>query len=317
MSTRISKQARAWLLAGAMGAIFFGVGCSGENIAKDKDGEIGSQSSALWGCETMNSKVVCTSAKAPSEDESGAYVCEGKGGGLCPDDDAAESAPGLEELLERLGKEKGDFGKLPWACLLTGKHQVTCARECAKEGEEEEDADDDADEGPCTDAEPSGGGGLGGLIPPIDIPGLPIPGGACSTCEKEAPKTPAPCSGKGKSGDGKKPAPPKSCSVEDWEPYFAKLATYFHKKHGIDIEFPREIFDCKVPLVDAALGRTTAKSTPGAPSCHEAEWELRMQSWLTAVQHGCMNLNNPILVMCEQATVHAPNTGKCNATGAW
>jgi len=264
----------------------------------------------------------------------------------CPDTGSVGKTPGLDDLIKKTGKGGGGFEKLPWACLLTGKNQVTCARECGKgDGSEDGDDKDTGDSAPCTGTGTGGAGtsipGLpgGGSIPGLpsggSIPGFPSAGGSggyggaggsctngwCPVADGGAPpSTPStPCSkeGKGGAGAGTKPPPPASCKTEDWEPYFAKLASYIHKKHNIDIDFPREIIDCKQSMMSAALGRASVKSTPGAPSCHDAEWEMRMEAWMTAVQQGCMNLNNPILVMCEQATVYAPNTTKCNSTGAW
>jgi hypothetical protein len=113
------------------------------------------------------------------------------------------------------------------------------------------------------------------------------------------------------------PTIPSSCDAKAWEPYFAQLATHEYGDCGVDITFPQSIFDTSKTLAGVAWAGAGASSTAGAPSCHDGEWQMRQQSWLDAVSKGCMNLNDAILVMCQQAANYAPSTGKCSATGTW
>jgi hypothetical protein len=111
------------------------------------------------------------------------------------------------------------------------------------------------------------------------------------------------------------PPPPSSCAPADWEPFFAKLAAHEYHENGVDIVFPRGIFDTKKSLVEIV---TTEGTGAGAgQSCHDGEWSMRRQAWLDAVMAGCLGLNDAILVLCQQAANYAPTTGKCTATGSW
>lgn len=116
-----------------------------------------------------------------------------------------------------------------------------------------------------------------------------------------------------------KPDIPSSCDPKAWEPYFAQLATHEYQSCGVEgIEFPRELFDTSASFQDLAVASgSLPPPTAGAPSCHSGESSMRKQSWLDAVMKGCYNLNDPILVMCQQAANYAPSTGKCNATATW
>ena len=44
---------------------------------------------------------------------------------------------------------------------------------------------------------------------------------------------------------------------------------------------------------------------------------MREGAWVDAVMAGCVDLNDPILVMCQQAANYAPASGACNETGLW
>jgi hypothetical protein len=140
--------------------------------------------------------------------------------------------------------------------------------------------------------------------------GKPSSGGAAAG--------PADSSGSSDSADDEVGPPdlPTSCAPTDWEPYFAQLASYQYQSNGIDILFPRDIFDTSQTIVDAPplLGGTLEGTEI---SCHTAEWAMRAQAWLDAVSVGCVNLAEPILVLCQQAADYAPSTGKCTATGTW
>jgi hypothetical protein len=267
----------------AVGAALLGCG-SGDSTPNTKTG---SESSGLWGCETSNTSVVCTAAIATAQRAGGVYVCGATAGGAtCPDAVALKNVPGLDALLARSGAASA-FAAMPWACLITGKHQFQCVR----------------DVGPSAGTSDGTGGTGDGTG---SAPGTG-PGGATGDG-----------SGKGgATGDGSKPPAPSTCDPKSWEPYFAALATYEYNAHGVSITFPRGIFDTSAAFTDLAVASASVKSTPGAPSCHDGEWEMRQQSWLDAVQKGCTALNDPILVMCQQAANYAPNTGACNATGTW
>ncbi|WP_394839847.1 hypothetical protein LVJ94_23450 [Pendulispora rubella] len=110
---------------------------------------------------------------------------------------------------------------------------------------------------------------------------------------------------------------PKSCSVQDWEPYFAQLASKVYKSVGFDIDFPRELFNSHATLESLIEAAAKDAMTPGKPSCYVAEWDLRAQAWLLAVGRGCVNLTAPILVWCQQAANYAPETRECNPSGSW
>lgn len=116
------------------------------------------------------------------------------------------------------------------------------------------------------------------------------------------------------------PEIPQTCDVEAWEEYFAQLATYAYNANGVDIQFPRDIFDANGSMIGAAIGGAMSGnggSMNAGQSCHDGEWQMRNQSWLDAVSVGCMQLNNAILVMCQQAAEYAPKAGKCTDTGSW
>jgi hypothetical protein len=252
------------------------LGCGGGDSAPNA--KTGSESSGLWGCDTSGTSVVCTAAIATAQRAGGVYACGAtESGATCPDSAALKQVPGLDALLARSGAASA-FAAMPWACLVTGKHQYQCVRDVA----------------PSAGTSDGTGGTSDGS------------GGATGDG-----------SGKGGgTGDGKPPAP-STCDPKQWEPYFAALATYEYAAHGAPVTFPRGIFDTSASFQDLAVASASVKSTPGAPSCHDGEWAMRQQSWLDAVQKGCTMLNDPILVMCQQAANYAPNTGACNATGTW
>ncbi len=113
------------------------------------------------------------------------------------------------------------------------------------------------------------------------------------------------------------PEVPATCDQAAWEPYFAKLATYTYQKHGVDIAFPRELFDSTADFNKLAAESAEVPDNPGKPSCHDGEWEMRNDAWYDAVMNGCTGLNQPILVMCQQAANFAPKSGACSGTGTW
>jgi hypothetical protein len=189
---------------------------------------------------------------------------------------------------------------MAWACLVTGKVQHQCARDLKTVSRSESDGSNEG-HGPreSNGSAPSNGGHEDNGSPPKEGPDETCQGGCSDGSENE------------------KPAPPSSCAPVEWEPYFAKLATYEYAMHGVAVVFPREIFNTKAAFTDLAVASASTKSTPGAPSCHDGEWDMRQQSWLDAVSQDCTGLRDPILVMCQQAANYAPNTGACNATGTW
>ncbi len=285
----MAKGRNAWMGACvAIGAALIGCGSVDGSRRDAQEGSVGSQSSALWGCTTKSSKVVCTAGIAAATPQTAAYVCRpDERGATCPDPTALKSTPGLDNLLKRAANTAA-FTTMPWACLVTGKHQLQCAREIVLRSG-------------------TGEGGGGEPTGPDDRPATPTPAGGDGNGSTTG----------GTTGDGTKPAAPPSCGASAWEPYFAELATYEYKKHGVAITFPRNIFDTTKPLVDFSIAGAIPKTTPGAPSCHEGEWEMRQQSWLDAVGNGCQALNDAILVLCQEAANYAPSTGECNATGTW
>jgi hypothetical protein len=243
--------------------------------------------------------VVCT---APSANAAAlaAYVCKpGEQAAHCPDAASLKNVAGLDQLLQNTAVAKA-FASMPWACLATGAHQFQCARDVGTTHDGTGGGDgngsgtgtsDGTANGGTGDGTPAGGNGSGGSGA----------GGSGGTAD----------------GSGGKPPAPSSCVPTAWEPYFAQLATYEYKKTGIQITFPRGIFDTSANFTDLSTAAGSVKTTPGAPSCHDGEWDMRQQSWLDAVQNGCDDLRNAILVLCQQAANYAPNAGACNATGTW
>jgi hypothetical protein len=196
--------------------------------------------------------------------------------------------------------------RLPWACLLTGDTQRTCSKnvESASRTIREQGNEgvtcDQGDESCMTEP--------GSEEPGTTEPGSTEPG-------TEEPSTP-PEMGEpvGEPGD---PVPPSSCEPTAWEGYFRDHATFEYQRHGVNIDFPQEIFDALADFTSLAIASANVPVTEGAPSCHEGEWAMREGAWFDATMEGCLNLNNAILVMCQQAANYAPTVGACNATGTW
>jgi hypothetical protein len=284
MSTHRTIRTFAWLLV--VPAL---VGCAA-NASEDTDKPATTKKQALWGCSLKSSSVVCTAALAENPSEKAAYACvAGDDGEHCPDADSVRHVAGLRDLLKRVNASD-KFEQAPWACLLTGKIQHQCTRSLKKIAPQGFAA---ASSGGTDGADENGsmGGGLG------DVPaeGAPVD----------------------VDNGNVQPTPPDSCEPSAWEPYFAKLATWSYNANGVDVAFPRDIFDTSANFTSVAVATGFVKSTPGAPSCHNGEWQMRDQAWLDAVGQGCMSLTDPILVMCQQAANYAPNCGACNATGTW
>ncbi len=136
------------------------------------------------------------------------------------------------------------------------------------------------------------------------------------TCVREvAPSAPEKIPTEG--GEVTQPPPPAACDPELWEAYFAQLATFEYRAHGVKITFPRELFDTTASFDDLAIEATRVPANEGAPSCAEGEWAMRQQAWLDAVMNNCLGLNQEILVMCQQAANYAPAQGACGRTGTW
>jgi hypothetical protein len=254
------------------------IGCAAD-ATEEMPTRTKSKSSALWGCEVAEDAVVCTAALPASANAEGAYACKSDDtSARCPIV-TVDKVAGLRDLFTRTGKEK-TFGELTWACLTTGKNQSHCTKNLGA---------------PMQGLSAASGGGTG-------APAGQAPAGG---------NTPA---------DGSRPQIPTTCEPDAWEPYFAQLATYAYNSKGVDIQFPVDIFDAHGSMIDAAMSGALSGnggSTGTGGSCHDGEWYMRDQSWLDAVSVGCMQLNNAILAMCQQAAEYAPGTGKCTATGSW
>lgn len=234
-----------------------------------------------WECESEDDSLTCTAAAESHPDESGAYACmTNEENGTCPPVEAIDVLADAEIWLDLEGK--------PWACLLTGEHQRQCLKEIAAP-----DVDPGSPDAPGDPGEP------GGDDTPSD------PGG----------DTPDPGSDDAPGSDTvEDPSVPTDCGYETWEAYFCQLSSARYQAHGVDVTFPCDIFDADgIMEVPTDVG----SADPDAPTCHDGEWDMREQAWLDAVSAGCMNLNNAILVMCQQAANYAPEVGACRATGTW
>jgi hypothetical protein len=113
---------------------------------------------------------------------------------------------------------------------------------------------------------------------------------------------------------------PGDCTPAAWEAYFCEHATAAYRMHGIDIEFPCDVFDVSASFIDVAIeGALRPPTVPqgDVPTCQPGEYEMRQGAWLDAVTAGCTNLDDPILTMCQQAAEFAPTTGACASSGAW
>jgi hypothetical protein len=200
----------------------------------------------------------------------------------CEANSASVSCPpafALAELEEDLeSMGLGDeIAATPWACLRTGAVERHCMKDLAA-------------------AAPGD--------PPDDTPDEP---------SDSRPDDPDP------DDDSTTPDPeiPSDCAPESWEPYFCALATASYRNHGVDIEFPCDIFDANAGFDSTLDDVPVGEGDPSLPSCHDGEWAMRDQSWLDAVSHGCFDLHDPILTMCQQGANYAPNSGACAATGTW
>ena len=296
----MSRMSKMWLLVGPVL-----LACGGSEPSSDTIAATGTrtQTQALWACDAKNTRVVCTAPVIAEAPKQPFYVCESKDrGATCPDNQSIKAVPGLERLLETL-KATTSFDAMPWACIMTGKQQLQCARELARAG-----AGGSAGAGGGAGGVASSDGTSGGQPPLASGDGTSGGGGGAGSQDGKGNPT---------GSTAGKPAVPSSCAPTAWEPYFAELATYEYQKHGVSIAFPRAIFDCSQSMMNltAAAGSTTV--TAGAPSCHDGEWDMRQQAWEDAVQAGCTSLNEPIAVLCQQAANYAPNTGSCNMTGSW
>ncbi len=112
------------------------------------------------------------------------------------------------------------------------------------------------------------------------------------------------------------PGLPADCGDAAWQEFFCGHATWSYQEHGVDIVFPCDIFDARADFMELAIDAGFA-GQDGLPSCHDGEWEMREGAWLAAVQAGCLELDQEILVLCQQGANHAARDAKCNATGTW
>lgn len=200
----------------------------------------------------------------------------------CATDEDRDGCPPADALGELAVEARDALDSMHWACLLTGEHQRECIKELV-----------------APDAEPVGGPDGG------DSPGQP---GGGDDVPSDAPDD--------STGE---PELPPDCEPASWEAYFCDMATAKFQAHGIDIEFPCEIFDAEASMASTLPGVPTGAgpAASDAPSCHDAEWDMREQAWLDSVNVGCFDLGEPITVLCQQAANYAPGTGECRATGTW
>ena len=257
-------------------------GCGGGSVGDGKQ----IARSEQWFCEAAGTSVSCGVAMLAAEGESGAYACAaGELRVQCPPAIDLGKVDGLDDLLAEYGLAKATLEELPWACLLTGDHQRHCVKN-VEAASRRVYADDGAPGDQTGDGSGDGEGDGSG--------------------EGDGPDAPA-----------EDPVPPETCEPEAWEGYFRDHATFEYQRAGIDIDFPQEIFDVTADFTDLALEAGNLPTNPGAPSCHEGEWAMREGAWFDATMEGCLNLSDPILVMCQQAANYAPQSGACNATASW
>jgi hypothetical protein len=241
-----------------------------------------------------SSTVLCSAALAQETARPMSYACApNESDATCPDSGALDGVKGLDDRLQQSGA--GDaFRAMPWACLVTGKHQYQCARSLSQLA--------------VSSVPPSGSAAPSGSPPPDSTSGGPASGDGTDG---------SPGSDDGSSGSSCAPPVPPSCDPRAWEPWFAGLASFVYQQHGLSITFPRDLFDTSQSLGEVAIQGALSGAAPAGVSCHDAEWEMRQQAWLDAVTNGCSNLGNAITVMCQQAADYAPTTGACDATGTW
>jgi hypothetical protein len=325
--------------------------CGTRAIEENEPAEI--SAAQQWLCEASDISVDCTAPMPGRPDEAMAYACgAGEARAECPPPSVVARTEGLAPLLTRYNMTEG-FDSLPWACLLTGSHQRECHRMVERADQLAPMSSDELlladlrsaqranlssrglEEAAGTQEQPKPVESKEEVSNPV-LPPNPTPGEEGTPPKPEEPQPepkpepqpepkpepqpepkpepqpepkpeePKPC----------QPRPPTSCKPTDWEPYFAEVATCKYRQHGVNITFPREIFNTSASFINLAIGFAGVATQTG-PSCSAAEMDLRASSWFDAVMRGCLNLNMPILVMCQQAANYAPKTGACKATGAW
>jgi hypothetical protein len=259
-------------------ALAFLLACGAQRDGSDPTPGGGIDVARQWQCdEDGDTRVVCEGVTLADAEAPGAYACD--------DDDGREICPpasAFAELEEALEEPRLDaFVAVPWACLRTGASALHCTKDLTTP--DETPPGDPPDGDPPDPSEPSD-----------TPPGDDDPGSSAAD-----------------------PTPPSDCQPESWEPYFCALATAKYRQHGVDITFPCDIFDALAPFSSTFDEIPTGAGDPSLPSCHDGEWAMRDQAWLDAVGQGCLDLNDPILVLCQQAANWAPNSGACAATGTW
>jgi hypothetical protein len=293
-----------WLVA----SVLFGCGsgasdgqgaASANAVSSPSPGE-----AAAWECSMKSSTVLCSAALAQGTTRPMSYACApNESDATCPDSGALDGVSGLDARLAQSGAADA-FRAQPWACLVTGKHQYQCARSL----------------GPAAVTSLAAVGGPGAGAQADSTSGGDSSDSSDSTDSPDSSdstdSSDSAGSDDGAGGSDGQPQVPSSCDARAWEPWFAGFATHVYQQHGLNISFPRELFDTSQSLGDVAIQGALGAAQAGV-SCHDAEWEMRQQAWLTAVMHGCSTLGDAITVMCQQAADYAPTTGACDATGTW
>ncbi len=274
-------------------------------------GKVGTEiaSTSQWLCSADSAALSCRAAMPAKPGESGAYACVlGDSSDACPPELVPESVAGLNELLSAYQFDDVRLAEIPWACLLTGNAERDCIKSVKRAADKEVRTPD-----PGTGEV---GGDDGDVSPSDDVPTPTDPGTVDGTPDDGVPDD-GQVPDEGHQTIAEEPAPPANCEPQGWEGYFQQRATYSYQQHGVDIVFPREIFDVTANFNDLAIASGFLPDNPGAPSCHDGEWAMREDAWLDATMEGCMGLDQAILVMCQQAANYAPTAGACNATGSW
>src|SRR5688500_2471397 len=254
------------------------VGCASEIVSDGSSGGAGVR--RQWLCSTDSETVECDAAIS-AETGREAYACLPGDTHLdCPTAAAVFDVRGQVDERGRWGT----FVEEPFACLTTGGYQRTCVKDLRRE-----------------------------FRPPRSHEEM-------ETRPEDPPAEEPPAEGEFGDMDVE---PPADCSIGAWETFFCDQATVSYRRNGADVSFPCDIFDGTV-MFDGDLGGVLSGGGfgPGGAggdlgSCGPGELDMRSTAWTRAVELGCLELNMPILVMCQQAANYAPASGACTATGTW
>ncbi|MGD9711244.1 MAG: hypothetical protein AB7V46_04150 [Thermomicrobiales bacterium] len=116
----------------ANSGLFSTIGLLSLTLSACASGTLGSSTDSQdWECQTTRTGVQCTTAMATQTGERAFYVCmAGEDRAECPSPDAMANADKrVDALLSEYGSSRNAYANMPWACLLTGKHERMCERD--------------------------------------------------------------------------------------------------------------------------------------------------------------------------------------------